>query len=74
MHVNVGVGLRCVKVANKVIMKQHNYIIMMVAEVVTCVRYLQSKVLRNNESGNKSSNTIMCWLPSRLRSNESGNT
>ena len=36
----------CVKVANDTfkVMKQHNYIIMMVTEVVTCVRYLQLKV------------------------------
>ena len=32
----MGSGNTCVKVAN---MKQHNYIIMMVTEVVTCVSY-----------------------------------
>ena len=40
----MGSGNICVKVAN---MKQHNYIIMMVTEVVTCVSllsYLQLKV------------------------------
>ena len=38
-----GLGNTCVKVANNTfkVMKQHNYIIMMVTEVVTCVSYLQ---------------------------------
>ena len=40
----MGSGNTCVKVANDTfkVMKQHNYIIMMVTEVVTwCVSYLQ---------------------------------
>ena len=42
----MGSGNTCVKVANDTfkVMKQHNYIIMMVTEVVTCVSYLQLKV------------------------------
>ena len=42
----MGSGNTCVMVANDTfkVMKQHNYIIMMVTEVVTCVSYLQLKV------------------------------
>ena len=52
----MGSGNTCVKVANDTfkVMKQHNYIIMMVTEVVTCVSYtlIQLHILRNSESGN----------------------
>ena len=32
------------------VMKQHNYIIMMVTEVVTCVSYLQLKVTNQHNT------------------------
>ena len=66
----MGSGNTCVKVTNDTfkVMKQHNYIIMMVTEVVTwCVSYLQLKVTNQQH-------TICHTLKLRLRSNKSSNT
>ena len=48
----MGSGNTCVKVANDTfkVMKQHNYIIMMVTEVVRCVSYLQLKVTNQHNT------------------------
>ena len=48
----MGSGNTCVKVANDTfkVMKQHNYIIMMVTEVVTCVRYLHQLKVPNQHN------------------------